>query len=242
MRIIDLCLRHRATVFFLTVGALVLGLTAYVNLPRESSPDISVPVIIVYTLYPGASPADIESQITRPVERELKGLEGLKELTSTSQESASVVTVEFVSGTDIDDALQKVRDRVDRAEVDFPEDAEEPLLQEINFSDIPILQINLSGEVGPVVLKRLAEDLEDRLEGITGVLRVNVVGGLEREVRVDVDPAKLQLYGLSLDDVVDAVEDENVSFEDAMLLPDHHRELRKIGFESYLPPARECPR
>jgi len=211
MRFIDLCLRHRSTVFFLTVGALVLGLFSYTTLPRESSPDISVPVIIVYTLYPGASPADIESQITRPVERELKGIEGLDELTSTSQESASVVTVEFVSGTDIDDALQKVRDRVDRAEVDFPEDAEEPLLQEINFSDIPILQVNLSGDVGPVVLKRLAEDLEDRLEGIPGVLRVNVVGGLEREVRVDVDPRKLQLYGLALDDVVDAVDDENVS-------------------------------
>ena len=211
MRFIDLCLRHRATVFFLTVGALVLGLVSYATLPRESSPDISVPVIIVYTLYPGASPADIESQITRPVERELKGIEGLDELTSTSQESASVVTVEFVSGTDIDDALQKVRDRVDRAEVDFPEDAEEPVLQEINFSDIPILQVNLSGEVGPVALKRLAEDLEDRLEGIPGVLRVNVVGGLEREVRVDVDPRKLQLYGLSLDDVVEAVDDENVS-------------------------------
>jgi len=211
MRFIDICLKHRATVFFITVGALILGAMAYATLPRESSPDISVPVIIVYTLYPGASPADIESQITRPVERELKGLEGLKELTSTSQESASVVTVEFDSGTDIDDALQKVRDRVDRAEVDFPEDAEEPVLQEINFSDIPILQVNLSGEVGPVVLKRLAEDLEDRLEGIPGVLRVNVVGGLEREVRVDVDPRKLQLYGLALDDVVDAIDDENVS-------------------------------
>ena len=158
-----------------------------------------------------AAPADVESQVTRPVERELTGIDGLKNLTSVSSESASVVTVEFVSGTDIDDALQKVRDRVDRAEADFPEDAEEPVLQEINFSDIPILQVNLYGSVSPVALKRMAEDLQDRLESIPGVLKVNLVGGLEREVRVDVDPRKLQLYGLSLDDVVEAIEDENVS-------------------------------
>jgi CzcA family heavy metal efflux pump len=211
VRVADLALRHRATVFFVAAVVAVAGALAYLGLPRESSPDIKIPLIIVYTLYPGASPADIESQITRPVEREVKGVDGIKELTSVSQESVSLVTAEFVSGTDIDDALQKMRDRVDRAKVDFPEDAEEPLLQEISFSDIPILQVNLSGDVGPVVLKRLAEDLEDRLEAIPGVLRVNVVGGLEREVRVDVDPRKLQLYGLSLDDVVDAVDDENVS-------------------------------
>lgn len=211
MKLVDLSLRHRATVFFLTVGVILAGVMAYRTLPRESSPDVSIPQVIVYTLYPGASPADVESQVTRPVERELQGLDGLKKLTSESQESASVVTVEFVSGTDIDDALQKVRDRVDRAEVDFPEEAEEPLLQEINFSDIPILQISLFGDVSPVALKQMAEDLQDRLEGISGVLRANLVGGLEREVRVEVDPRKLRLYRLSLDDVVDAVADENVS-------------------------------
>jgi CzcA family heavy metal efflux pump len=211
MKITEVALRSRATVFFLVIAALVAGTYAYRTLPREASPDISIPVIIVYTLYPGAAPADIESQITRPVERELKGIEGLKNLTSVSQESASVVTVEFVSGTDIDDALQKVRERVDRAEVDFPEDAEDPILQEINFSDLPILQVNLYGPVTPVALKRLAEDLQDRLEGIRGVLRVNLVGGLEREVRVEVDPVKLHHYGLSLEDVVDAVDNENVS-------------------------------
>jgi multidrug efflux pump len=211
MWITDFSLRHRATVYFMMVLLIVAGLVAWTTLPRESSPDIPIPVIIVYTLYPGASPADVESQITRPVERELKGVEGLKELTSVSQESASVVTAEFVSGTDIDDALQKVRDRVDRAEVDFPTDAEDPVLQEINFSDIPILQVNLSGEVGPVALKNLAEDLQDELEALPGVLRVNLIGGIEREVQVHVDPERLQLFGLSLDDVIDAVRDENVS-------------------------------
>jgi len=211
MGITDASLRHRATVFFLTVFLVVAGLSAYVTLPRESSPDISIPLIIVYTLWPGASPADVESQVTRIVEREVKGVDGLKELTSVSQESASVVTVEFVSGTDIDDALQKVRARVDRAEADLPEEAEDPLLQEINFSDIPILQVNLAGDVGPAVLKNIAEDLQDRIESVPGVLRANLVGGVEREVKVDVDPRKLSLYALSLNDVIDAVGAENVS-------------------------------
>lgn len=202
--------RRTATVFFLFV-LVIAGSGAYLALPRESAPDITVPIIIVSTVYPGASPADMETLVTRHVERELQGVEGLKRLTSTSQESVSVVTVEFVSGTDIDAALQKVRDRVDRAKVDFPRDAKEPVLQEINFSDFPIVQVNLSGAVGPAVLKQLAENLKDHLEGLPGVLRVTLVGGLDREVEVEVDPQRLRLYGLSLQDVVDAVRNEHLS-------------------------------
>jgi len=211
VRLTDLSLKNRVTVFFLMAAVIFAGLTAYRTLPRESFPDIEIPVIIVYTLYPGAAPADVEKQVTDQLERELKGLEGIKEITSTSQESASIITVEYVSGTDIDMALQKVRDRVDLAKPDLPKDAEDPILQEISFSDIPIIQVNLSGDVGPVVLKELAEDLQDELEGIRGVLKVDLVGGLEREVKVDVDPERLRLYGLALSDVVDCIADENVS-------------------------------
>ena len=211
MRITEASVRQRATVFFLMLVVGIAGIYAYRTLPREAFPDITIPQVLVYTLYPGASPQDVETQLTDPIERELQGIDGLDTLTSTSQESVSVITAEFVSGTDIDDALQKVRDRVDRAKVDFPEEAEEPLLQEVNFSDIPIIQVNLGGDVGPVVLKDLAEDLQDELESVRGVLRANLVGGLEREVKVDVDPERLRLYGVSLQDVVDAVRDENVA-------------------------------
>lgn len=211
MKLVDASLRHRSTVFFLTAAMIVLGLTAYGTLPRESFPDVDVPLILVYVPYPGAAPSEVESQITHPLERELTGLAGLDELTSTSQEGLSVVTTEFVSGTDIDDALQKVRDRVDQAEVDFPDEVEESVLREISFSDFPILQISLYGDVGPVILKRLAEDLQDEIEAVSGVLRANLVGGLEREVQVDVDPEKLRLYDFSLNDVVDAVANGNVS-------------------------------
>ena len=209
--VVDFALRNRSTVFFLMIAAILLGLSAYFTLPREKFPDIDVPVLLTYVAYPGAAPAEVETQITNPVERELNGLEGLVKLTSSSQEGVSVVTAEFSTDTDIDDALQKVRDRVDQAKVDFPEDAEEPVLREINFAAFPVLQVNLHGDVGPVELKRLAEDLQDEIEAVSGVLKADLVGGRDREVRVEVDPEKLRLYGLAFNDVVEAVRDGNTS-------------------------------
>ncbi len=211
MRLGELAVKNRATIFFAIFGVAVAGLSAYSSLPRESFPDISIPNILVYTLWPGASPSDVEAQITDELERELQGLEGVKEITSSSLESVSTVNVEFVSGTDLDFALQKVRDRVNIAKSEFPDDAEEPILRELNFSDVPIVQIHLSGELGPVELRRLAKELQDEIEAIPGVLRASLVGGVEREVKVDVDPERLRLYGIGLDDVIEAVRDENVS-------------------------------
>ncbi len=211
MRLGEFAVRNRATVFFAILAIVVAGSSAYTTLPRESFPDIEIPNILVYTLWPGASPTDVESQITDELERELQGLEGIKQITSTSTESVSVVNVEFVSGVDLDFALQKVRDRVNLAKSEFPSDAEEPILRELNFSDVPILQVHLSGDVGPVELRRLAKAVQDEVEAIPGVLRATLVGGVEREVQVDVDPERLRLYGASLDDVLDAIRDENVS-------------------------------
>ncbi len=235
MRIVDTALRQRATVFFLMLAMVLLGLIAYVTLPREKFPDIDIPLILVFVQYPGASPEEIETQIVQPLERELSGLAGLDKLTSEARESIAVVTTEFVTGTDIDTALQKVRDRVDQAEVDFPEDAEEPVLREISFSEFPILQVHLSGDVGPVVLKQLAEDLQDEIEAVSGVLRASLIGGREREVKVDVDPERLRLYGLSLDDVADAIGDENVS------IPSGDMDLGDITYAVRVPGEVEDP-
>ncbi|MEM8933994.1 MAG: efflux RND transporter permease subunit, partial [Acidobacteriota bacterium] len=211
MSVVDAALGKRVTVLFLTGALVLLGLQAYDSLPREKYPDIQVPVIFVTTPYPGAAPLEVEQQITNLLERELVGLDALDKMESRSMEGVSLVTVEFASGTDVDAALQKARDRVDLAAVDFPEEAEEPILQEVSFSEIPVLQVHLAGDVGPVVLKQLAEDLQDEIETVRGVLRTDLVGGRERQVRVAVDPRRLATYGLALDDVVTAVEDENVS-------------------------------
>ena len=211
MRLGELAVKNRATIFFAIVAVVIAGLSAYTSLPRESFPDVSIPNILVYTVWPGAAPADVETQITDELERELQGLEGVKEITSSSNESVSTVNVEFVSGTDLDFALSKVRDRVNIAKSEFPDDAEEPILRELNFSDVPIVQIHLSGDLGPVELRRIAKELQDEIEGIQGVLRATLVGGVEREVQVDLDPERLRLYGIGLDDVIDTVRDENVS-------------------------------
>ena len=211
MRLVDTALGNRSAVFFLMAALVLTGLVSYFTLPRERFPDIDIPLILVFVQYPGASPEEIETQITQPLEREITGLSGLDKLTSESRESVAVLTAEFVTGTDIDTARQLVRDRVDQAEVDFPTDAEEPVIREVSFSEFPVLQVHLAGDVGPVVLKRLAEDLQDELETVPGVLRATLVGGLEREVKIDVDPERLRLHGLSLDDVIDTVADENVT-------------------------------
>lgn len=198
-------------VYALMFVIIVTGIYAYIAIPREANPDITIPVVLVTTIYPGVSPSDIEVLITNELEKELKNLENVKEIRSSSQEDASVVSIEFDAGVDIDAAVQKVRDKVNIAKVNIPSDADEPLIEEINFSDLPVMIINISGEYGLVKLKDIAEDVRDKIEQIPGVLKVDLSGGLEREVKVDVDPERLRYYNLSLKDIIDAIEEENVT-------------------------------
>ena len=184
MKITNTALKHSTTVFVLITIIILLGGYSYITLPREAAPDITIPYIIVSTIYVGVSPQDMENLVTRPIEMELRGLENVKEITSTSGEGYSSIFIEFESGTDIDFALQRVKDRVDFAKSDLPTDAEDPVVQEINLSNIPIIVVNIAGDYGLVLLKEIAEDFEDLFETIPGVLDARVVGGLEREVQV----------------------------------------------------------
>ncbi len=202
---------HRTSVMVLLAIITIMGILSYRTTPKESFPELAIPIIAVNTVYPGVSPADVESQVTRHIEDELSGISDIKELTSTSVEGYSSVVAEFDPSIDLTEALQKVREKVDLAKPDLPEDAEDPSIVEFNFSEVPILQVNLSGEYGLVRLKELGEEMQDRLEQIPSVLRADLRGGLEREVKVDVDLAKLQFYGLGLGDVVDAIRSENVN-------------------------------
>ena len=203
---------HATTVFLAVLCVFVFGLGSYISLPRESSPDIKIPVVVVTTPYVGASPSDVEGLVTIPLENELASLTDVKEMRSSSAEGVSVVTIEFEPEIDIDDALQKVRDRVSRARGDLPGDVEEPTVREISFSDIPVLLITISGDgVDEQVLKKLGEALEDEVKRVPGVLDAEVTGGREREIHVDVDPARIGHYGLALYDVTDAIAAENVN-------------------------------
>ncbi|MDD9932502.1 MAG: efflux RND transporter permease subunit [Myxococcales bacterium] len=190
---------------------LAFGTLTYMELPRESNPDVKVPVVLVTTPYIGVSPADMESLVTVPVENELAGVADLKRMLSTSAEGVSVVFLEFEPEVVIEEALQRVRDRVDRARPKLPEDVEETEIKEISLSDVPIVLVTLAGNVDEVRLKALGEALEDEVKRVSGVLDTTLTGGVERRIFVQVDPDRLNHYGLSLDDVVRAVSMENVN-------------------------------
>ncbi|MEM1415582.1 MAG: efflux RND transporter permease subunit [Myxococcota bacterium] len=203
--------RKRWFVLVLGVFILVAGTYSYATLPREANPEVEVPIIIVTTPYVGVSPEDIESLVTVPLENELSGVKDLDDMTSTSYEGVSVVILEFEADVDIQDALQRVRTRVDRARPKLPDDVEETELQEVNFADLPILLVTLGGDIDEAELKKLGEDLQEDIERLPGVLEANLTGGREREIAVQVDPNRLSHYGLSLNDVIGAVREENVN-------------------------------
>lgn len=204
-------INNRISVLVLLTLITVMGITSYITIPKESFPSITIPNIFVVTVYPGVSPEDMESLVTRKLEDELGGISEVKTMTSTSSEGYSNINLEFDTNVDIEDALQKVREKVDLAKPELPEDAEEPAVQEINLSEFPIMNVNLSGDYDEVILKEIAEDLQERIEAIPTVLGVDLTGGLEREVQVDVDLPKLKYYNISFGDIIAAISNENVT-------------------------------
>jgi len=212
MLLTDAAISRRSTVYFLMIVIFIVGLYSYVTLPRESNPDITIPIILVQTTYEGAASEDVENLITIPLERKLKSLKDVKEIRSVSAEGASMVTVEYMPDVIIDDAMQKVRDKVDQAKGELPDDLEnDPAIIEINLSEFPILKVAIAGDLGERVLKQIAEDLKDRFEEIPGVLGVDVTGVRDREIRVEFDPDRMAAYKLSFTEILSLVQRENVN-------------------------------
>ncbi len=211
MLISNAAIKNRTTVFVIMLMIVLAGVLSYVTLPRESAPDVKIPHILVTTVHDGVSPVDVESTITAEIEAELAGLKGLKEVTSTSRESISVIDVEFLPDIEIEDALQRVKDKVDLAKADLPAEAEEPVVKEINIAEFPIMMVNISGDVSPVQLKDIADRLEDEIEKLPGVLGVDVLGTLEREIRVEIDPERVARFGLTLPELLALIPAQNVN-------------------------------
>ena len=203
--------RHAPVVLLMVLSITVFGMVSYVGLPREAAPDVKIPVVLVSTPYIGVSPSDIESLVTIPIENELAGVKDLKKMSSTSAEGVSIVSLEFEPDIEIEDALQRVRDRVNRAKPSIPDDTEEPQVQEISFSDVPILLVTIAGDADQEALKKHAESIQEVVKRIPGVLDAEITGGLEREMRVEIDPRRLGPYKMSLNDVVSALQNENVN-------------------------------
>ncbi|NLF32402.1 MAG: efflux RND transporter permease subunit [Planctomycetes bacterium] len=211
MFISNLALKNRTTVAVLILLITVAGVFSYAMLPRESAPDVPIPYVLVSTVYEGVSPEDVETAVTMKIEQELTGIKGVKEIRSTSREGLSFIQIEFDPDIDVEDALQYVRDKVDQAKPELPSGAEEPALTEVNISEFPILIASLSGDISPERLRLIAEELEDRIERIAGVLDCEVTGALEREIRLEFDPDRLAAYAISIDELISLIPGENVN-------------------------------
>jgi len=205
-------LKRQVTVLALLVLIVIAGLYSYLTLPRESFPDITIPYVFVTTTYEGVAPQDMEELVTIPIERKLKGISDVEEIRSTSAEGISTVAVKFLPEIDLDDALQKVRDKVDQAKPDLPDDLpDEPVIQEVNFSDLPVIRVVLSGPFSLRRLQAFAEEFEDRFESISGVLDASLSGGLEREIHVEFDLDRVRAYNVPFSSLINAVRQSNVN-------------------------------
>ncbi len=211
MLITDLSIRNRTTVAVLGLIIFLMGGYSYFTLPREAFPDIPIPYILISTTYEGVSPEDIETTVTMKIEKELNGIRGIKEIRSSSAEGLSMINVEFTPDVPTEVALQRVRDRVDMAKGELPTDAKEPVIKEINLAEFPIMLISISADVSPVQLKEVADTLQDTLEAVPGVLKVEVLGTLEPEIRLEFDPDRLASYNLMIPEILALIPSENVN-------------------------------
>jgi multidrug efflux pump subunit AcrB len=206
MSYIDPILKYsRIFTLLMLVLPVVAGTYAYQSIPKEGEPEITAPIAIVVTTYAGASPGEIENLVTNPLEEALTDLKNVKEMRSSSAESVSVVVVEFDPDADVDRSIQKVREKVTDTRSDLPEGVDDPKVEEITLSELPILILSVKGDVDPIQLKRLAEKVADELELLPEVLSTDVTGGRTREIQVYCDPARLTQYGLTVLDVYQAI-------------------------------------
>ena len=207
-----LAIKNKTTVYIFTTLLVLFGIFSYNQMPRESMPEIVVPYIFVQTLYPGNSPVDIENLITRPIEQELKGLKGIKKVSSASYQDVSTIFIEFNTNITIKQALQDTKDRVDKARSELPDDLpSDPLVTDFDLSEFPIMNVNISGDFSMRNLKEYAEALQDEFESLKEISEANIRGVEEREIQVNVDPYKLDAVGLTFEDIAFAIREENIT-------------------------------
>lgn len=227
----SLSVDNRTSVVILTLIITFLGIFAYRTMPKESFPEIVIPTVYVGTAYPGNSPVDMENLITRPIEKELKSINNLKDVSSTSIQDFSSIVVEFNPNVDISKALQDVKDAVDKAKSELPTDLDrDPDVLEINTSEFPIMNVNISGNYTEQELKQYGEYLEDEIEKLTEISSADLSGTVEREIQINADLYKMEANGVTFSDISSAVSDENVTISGGNILSgDFRRTLRIAG-------------
>ena len=213
-------IKNKTSIYLIMLFFSLGGIYQFTTLPKEQFPDIVIPTIYVQTIYVGNSPKDIENLVTNPIEKEIKGITGAKinKTTSTSVQDYSAIVVEFGTDVKTDVALQKVKDAVDKAKKDLPNDlTEEPSVMEVSFSEQPIMYVNLSGDFDLPRLKKYADDMQDKLEELPQLNRVDIVGAPEREFQINVDNYKMRSANITFDDIAGAVSRENLDISGGLL-------------------------
>ena len=210
MQVIESAMRRSRTVVMSLAVIIVAGVMTYVGVPKEAEPDIKIPMIYVHMTHDGISPEDAERLLVRPMEQEIRTIEGIEELTADAYEGGASVTIRFDAGTNVDIALQDARAKVDAAKAKLPAETEEPRVSEIKFSRFsPMLILNLAGEVPERTLTTIARDLKEKIEGVTGVLEVTLVGVREELMEIVVDPRAMESYGLDQSQIFSLVDRNN---------------------------------
>jgi multidrug efflux pump len=210
MHIIESAMQRSRTVLMSLAVIIISGVITYINVPKEAEPDLNIPIVYVSMTHDGISPEDAERLLVRPMEQEIRTIEGIKELTANAYEGGANVQIEFDAGTNIDVALQDARAKVDAAKAKLPGDTEEPVVSEVKFARFdPMLVLNLAGDVPERTLTVLARDLKEKIEGLSGVLEVNLVGVREELMEVVVNPLAMESYGLDQAQILSLVSRNN---------------------------------
>ncbi len=227
---------NKTSIYILTIIITLFGILSYISLPKEKFPDIVIPTIYVQTIQAGTSPEDMENIITRKLEKQIKAASGVKKMTSTSLQDYSVITVEFNPDVKVETAKQRVKDRVDQARKDLPTTlTAEPTVTEVNFSDLPIMYVNISGDYDLDKLKKYAEDAKDKIESLREITRVDLVGALDREMQINVDMYKMNIAQVTMRDIENALDYENRTISGGLIKVDEMKRTVSIKGEFKTP-------
>ncbi|MEM9601300.1 MAG: efflux RND transporter permease subunit [Pseudomonadota bacterium] len=207
--LINAAVDHSRTVLMVLTLLLITGTVSYLSIPKEANPDIDIPIIYTHTGLEGISPEDAERMLVKPIEKELESIEGVKKLNSSAYEGGASVTLEFDAGFDADAALTEVREQVDKAKSNLPDEADDPIVEEVNLSEFPVLVVSLSGAVPERALYAIADRLQDAVEALPGVLEAPINGKREEMVEILIDPLVLESYGINEAELFNTVSRNN---------------------------------
>ncbi len=222
---------NKTSIYIMTIIITLAGILTYIGLPKEQFPEVVFPQIMVNTLYPGTSPKDIENLVTKNIEKQVKSISGVKQVTSNSVQDFSTVNIEFNTDVNVPVAKQRVKDAVDKARTDLPNDLpREPEVIDIDVSQMPIMYVHLSGDYPLDKLKIFADELKDKIEDLNEITRCDIVGALDREIQIDVDMYKMQIAEITMNDITNSVRYENMTISGGQIKMDGlKRSINVVG-------------